>query len=148
LLNTCGWIAVRKRKEVQPLLSTSDKELIKRNPLPAPATNLQGRPSDSSEDTVRITIREHKFTSSDGTFEIYKNATTILKHYSPTFMYRVQVPCNHNGAVWLDLENNNTKWQDAEQVKLDSIFSYEALKDLGHISGLPHQRDTRRSTCT
>lgn len=133
LLNTRGWLSVGKRKEVQPLLSPTDKEIMKRPTAPAPSTDLDSNPSDLS-DTITITVGEHQGNPKVDTALINKASKISSSHFNPIFMYGIQVPRNHNEALRLDKENGNTKWQDAERVELDSIFSYEAFKDTGHKS--------------
>ena len=39
----------------------------------------------------------------------------------PKYNYGVQVPRNHDEAVWIDNKNSNTSWQDAEKVEIDQL---------------------------
>ena len=47
------------------------------------------------------------------------------------FKYKYEVPKNYNQALKIDKLNNNTKWQDAVQLKLKVIDDYKVLTDNG-----------------
>jgi hypothetical protein len=49
----------------------------------------------------------------------------------PKNKYGVQVPRNHEEAVWIDNKDGNTSWQDAEKVELDQLQANETCRDLG-----------------
>ena len=55
----------------------------------------------------------------------------------PKYKYGVQVPRNHDEAVWIDNKNGNTSWQDAEKVELDQLREYETFRDLGKGAAIP-----------
>jgi Reverse transcriptase (RNA-dependent DNA polymerase) len=57
-------------------------------------------------------------------------------------MYGVQIPRNHAEAMELDAKNGNTKWRDAELVKLAQIDEYETFSNRGqgHYPGKDYKR--------
>ena len=61
-----------------------------------------------------------------------KNART-----RPVYKYGFQVPRNHAEAVKIDEKFRNTKWVDAEQLKIKQLMEYEAFKDLGPDAAIP-----------
>jgi hypothetical protein len=144
ILNARGWLSVSKRKEVQPLLSPEDKDILSRPQAPAPSTNLNAKPS-VPPDFIPITVGEHHAVVEDD-MTIVNKAKISSGHHNPIFMYGVQVPRNHLEAMRLELENKNTKWQDAERAELDSIFSYQAFKDIGHVSSAKPPKDHKKIT--
>ena len=62
-----------------------------------------------------------------------------LKNFrrKPVYKYGVQVPRNHEEAVFIDEKNGNTKWQDAEVIEVDQLKEYTAFKSLGLGAKVP-----------
>ena len=54
-----------------------------------------------------------------------------------THQFGFQVPRTPAEAIELDKANGNTKWQDAMQLKIDSLMDYETFKDLGENAKKP-----------
>jgi hypothetical protein len=52
------------------------------------------------------------------------------------------VPQNHNKAVFIDNKTGNTKWQDAEKLKISQLFEYDTFRDMGKGTAIPegHQK--------
>jgi len=48
---------------------------------------------------------------------------------APKFKYGYEVPKNYNQALKIDKLNNNTKWQDAVQLKLKVMDNYKVFTD-------------------
>jgi hypothetical protein len=55
----------------------------------------------------------------------------------PKYKYGVQVPRNHEEAIWIDNTDGSTSWQDTEKVELDQLQEYETFKDLGKGAAIP-----------
>ncbi|KAL7570929.1 hypothetical protein ACA910_002562 [Epithemia clementina (nom. ined.)] len=51
--------------------------------------------------------------------------------HSIKYQFGYQIPIDYKEAVELDNKNGNTKWQDATELELQQIFSYETFKDVG-----------------
>ncbi|KAL7564900.1 hypothetical protein ACA910_009389 [Epithemia clementina (nom. ined.)] len=51
--------------------------------------------------------------------------------HSVKYQFGFQIPCDYKEAVDLDNKNGNTKWQDAVELELLQISSYETFKDHG-----------------
>ena len=78
---------------------------------------------------------------------ITKNAVTLarmanqvrLKSYRnrPVYQYGVQVPRDHDEAVWIDEKNGNTKWQDCEKLEIKQLAEYMSFIDKGYKTPVP-----------
>jgi hypothetical protein len=61
------------------------------------------------------------------------------KHKSdPVYQFGVQVPSSVREAH--ELDNSNTKWQDATQEELNSLHEYDTFKDYGNKTYLPEHK--------
>lgn len=70
-----------------------------------------------------------------------------LRNYRnrPIYKYGVQVPRDHNEALWLDEKNGNTRWADAEKLEIQQLLSYHSFEDLG--IGTPTPEGYQRIPC-
>ena len=55
----------------------------------------------------------------------------------PKYQFGVQIPRNHQEAVWLDEKNGNTFWQDSERLEIQQLMDYDAFEDLGKDAPVP-----------
>jgi hypothetical protein len=53
------------------------------------------------------------------------------ERHCPIYKFGYQVPRNHKEAIDLDIQNGNTKWQDAKQLELNQIDEYDVFQDKG-----------------
>ncbi len=53
------------------------------------------------------------------------------------YKYGVQVPRDHEEAVFIDEKNGNTLWQDSEAREMGQLFEYNSFKDLGKGAPIP-----------
>ena len=70
-----------------------------------------------------------------------------LRNYRnrPIYKYGVQVPRDHNEALWLDEKNGNTRWADAEKLEIQQLLDYNSFEDLG--IGTPTPEGYQRIPC-
>ena len=64
---------------------------------------------------------------------------TKLRNYRrrPVYKYGIQVPRDHEEAVFIDEKNGNRKWQDAESLEIAQIDEYNTTRDLGLNAPVP-----------
>jgi hypothetical protein len=63
---------------------------------------------------------------------------------APIYMFGHQVPRNHDQAVEIDLQNGNTRWQDAEKEELSAVLGYGTFND--HGKGAPGPNGHKKIT--
>ena len=56
---------------------------------------------------------------------------------SPKFKYGFEIPRNYSHALELDKRNGNTKWYEANNKELDTMYSYEVFEDRGLKGHIP-----------
>ena len=52
---------------------------------------------------------------------------------APVYKFGIQIPRNMKQALALDLQNGNTKWQDAMKEEIDSLLGFDTFVDKGTI---------------
>jgi hypothetical protein len=55
----------------------------------------------------------------------------------PRYKFGVQVPRNHEEAMWIDHKNGNDFWKKAERRELDELDEHDSFKDLGVGAAVP-----------
>ena len=62
-----------------------------------------------------------------------------LRKYSTSakYKYGFEIPRDYRHAVEIDQRNDNTKWQDATKLELESMEAYKVFKDHGHGAEAP-----------
>ena len=65
---------------------------------------------------------------------------------SPHYKFGHPVPCTYYEALWLNLKNGNTKWQDATKLEMEQLW-LQVLQGLWCLWKGSPLRDTRRSEC-
>jgi hypothetical protein len=53
------------------------------------------------------------------------------RHYTPVYMYGVEIPSDTNHAREINKANVNNKWVDAEKLELEQLFNYKFAIDGG-----------------
>jgi len=49
----------------------------------------------------------------------------------PVYKFGIQLPRRHQDAIEFDMQNANSKWQEAETMELSQIDRYKTFLDLG-----------------
>ena len=71
--------------------------------------------------------------------QMINQAHLKVNRTKPIYKYGYQVPRNHKEPVKISKKYGNTKWQDAEKLKIKQLFEYEAFKDLGREAPVPKE---------